>query len=57
MAEPTLITGFLCEDGFPESAGMGNIPNRPHKVLSSPYPSDEEVLDRLLTRVKELRAC
>ncbi len=36
---------------------MDNIPIRLRKVLSSPYPSDEEVLSRLLTRVKELKAC
>ena len=36
---------------------MDNIPIHLRKVLSSPYPSDEEVLNRLLTRVKELKAC
>jgi formylmethanofuran dehydrogenase subunit B len=36
---------------------MDNIPIHLRKVLSSPYPSDEEVIDRLLTRVKELKAC
>jgi formylmethanofuran dehydrogenase subunit B len=36
---------------------MDNIPIRLRKVLSSPYPSDEEVIGRLLTRVKELKAC
>jgi formylmethanofuran dehydrogenase subunit B len=36
---------------------MDNIPLHLRKVLSSPYPSDEEVLGRLLTRVKELKAC
>jgi formylmethanofuran dehydrogenase subunit B len=36
---------------------MDNIPIRLRKVLSSRYPSDEEVLDRLLARVKELKAC
>jgi formylmethanofuran dehydrogenase subunit B len=36
---------------------MDNIPLRLRKVLSSPYPSDEEVVTRLLARVKELKAC
>jgi formylmethanofuran dehydrogenase subunit B len=36
---------------------MDNIPIRLRKVLSSPYPSDEEVIGRLLSRVKELKAC
>lgn len=36
---------------------MDNIPIRLRKVLSSPYPSDEEVIGRLLVRVKELKAC
>jgi formylmethanofuran dehydrogenase subunit B len=36
---------------------MDNIPIRLRKVLSSRYPSDEEVLSRLLARVKELKAC
>jgi formylmethanofuran dehydrogenase subunit B len=36
---------------------MDNIPIRLRKVLSSPYPSDEEVISRLLSRVKELKAC
>ena len=36
---------------------MDNIPIRLRKVLPSPYPSDEEVLSRLLARVKELKAC
>ncbi len=36
---------------------MDNIPLRLRKVLPSPYPSDEEVLIRLLARVKELKAC
>jgi len=36
---------------------MDNIPIRLRKVLSSPFPSDEEVLNRLLVRVKELKAC
>jgi len=36
---------------------MDNIPIRLRKVLPSTYPSDEEVTGRLLTRVKELKAC
>jgi formylmethanofuran dehydrogenase subunit B len=36
---------------------MDNIPIHMRKVLPSNYPSDEEVLDRLLIRVKELKAC
>jgi formylmethanofuran dehydrogenase subunit B len=36
---------------------MDNIPLRLRKVLPSSYPSDEEVLSRLLARVKELKAC
>jgi len=36
---------------------MDNIPIHLRKVLSSRYPSDEEVMGRLLTRVKELKAC
>jgi formylmethanofuran dehydrogenase subunit B len=36
---------------------MDNIPIRLRKVLSSSYPSDEEVISRLLVRVKELKAC
>jgi formylmethanofuran dehydrogenase subunit B len=36
---------------------MDNIPIRLRKVIPSPYPSDEEVIDLLLARVKELKAC
>jgi formylmethanofuran dehydrogenase subunit B len=36
---------------------MDNVPLRLRKILSSPYPSDETVIQRLLTRVKELKAC
>ncbi len=36
---------------------MDNIPIHLRKVLPSPYPSDEEVIGRLLTSVKELKAC
>jgi formylmethanofuran dehydrogenase subunit B len=36
---------------------MDNIPIHMRKVLASRYPSDEEVLSRLLARVKELKAC
>jgi formylmethanofuran dehydrogenase subunit B len=36
---------------------MDGIPIRLRKVLHSDYPSDEEVLSRLLFRVKELKAC
>jgi formylmethanofuran dehydrogenase subunit B len=36
---------------------MDNIPIPLRKVLPSPFPSDEEVIGRLLTRVKELKAC
>ena len=36
---------------------MDNVPLRLLKVLPSPYPSDEEVLGRLLARVKELKPC
>ena len=36
---------------------MDNIPIRLRKILSSPYPSDEELISRLLVRVKELKAC
>jgi formylmethanofuran dehydrogenase subunit B len=36
---------------------MDNIPIQLRKVMDSPFPSDEEVIDRLLTRVKELKSC
>ncbi|MBN2318933.1 MAG: formylmethanofuran dehydrogenase subunit B [Acidobacteria bacterium] len=36
---------------------MDNIPIHLRKVMDSSYPSDEEVLDRLLAGVKELKAC
>lgn len=36
---------------------MDGIPLHLRKVLPSPYPSDEEVLSRLLARVKELKSC
>jgi formylmethanofuran dehydrogenase subunit B len=36
---------------------MDSIPIRLRKVLPSNYPSDEEVLSRLLARAKELKAC
>jgi formylmethanofuran dehydrogenase subunit B len=36
---------------------MDNIPIRLRKILSSSYPSDQEVLSRVLQRVKELKAC
>lgn len=36
---------------------MDNIPIHLRKVLPSDYPSDEDVIDRILTRVKELKAC
>lgn len=36
---------------------MDNVPLHLRKVLPSPYPSDEEVLGRLLARVKELKPC
>ncbi len=36
---------------------MDNIPIQLRKVLPSHYPSDEEVLNRLLTRIKELKKC
>jgi formylmethanofuran dehydrogenase subunit B len=36
---------------------MDNIPIQLRKVLPSPYPSDEEIIGRLLTRVKELKSC
>ena len=36
---------------------MDNIPLRLRKVLPSSYPTDEEVISRLLTRVKELKGC
>jgi formylmethanofuran dehydrogenase subunit B len=36
---------------------MDGIPIRLRKVLSPQYPSDEEVISRLLARVKELKAC
>jgi len=36
---------------------MDNVPIHLRKVLPSSYPSDEEVLSRLLARVKELKAC
>ena len=36
---------------------MDNVPIPLRKVLPSQYPSDEEVIGRLLTRVKELKAC
>jgi formylmethanofuran dehydrogenase subunit B len=36
---------------------MDSIPIRLRKVLASRYPSDDDVVSRLLTRVKELKAC
>jgi len=36
---------------------MDNIPIHLRKVMDSPHPSDEEVLDRLLAGVKGLRVC
>jgi formylmethanofuran dehydrogenase subunit B len=36
---------------------MDNIPIRLRRVLPSAYPSDEDVIGRLLERVKELKAC
>jgi formylmethanofuran dehydrogenase subunit B len=36
---------------------MDGIPIRLRKVLSSGYPSDEEVLSRLLNRVREYKVC
>jgi formylmethanofuran dehydrogenase subunit B len=36
---------------------MDGIPLRLRKVLPSLYPSDEEVINRLLVRVKELKEC
>lgn len=36
---------------------MDNIPIRLRKVLPSRFPSDEDLLDRLLNRVKELKVC
>jgi formylmethanofuran dehydrogenase subunit B len=36
---------------------MDNIPILLRKVLHSNYPSDEDVIRRLLARVKELKAC
>jgi formylmethanofuran dehydrogenase subunit B len=36
---------------------MDNVPIHMRKILASSYPSDEEVICRLLARVKELKAC
>jgi formylmethanofuran dehydrogenase subunit B len=36
---------------------MDNIPIHLRKVLDSAHPSDEEIIGRLLARVKELKAC
>jgi formylmethanofuran dehydrogenase subunit B len=36
---------------------MDNIPIHLRKVVDSAFPSDEDVIGRLLARVKELRAC
>ncbi|MGC8873733.1 MAG: formylmethanofuran dehydrogenase subunit B [Chloroflexia bacterium] len=36
---------------------MDNVPLRLRKVLDSPFPSDEEVLRRILQGVKEIRKC
>jgi formylmethanofuran dehydrogenase subunit B len=36
---------------------MDNVPLHLKSVLPSPYPSDEQVLGRILTRVKELKPC
>ncbi len=36
---------------------MDSIPIHMRRVLASRYPSDEEVLSRLLARVKELKSC
>jgi len=35
---------------------MDNIPLHMRQLIPSPYPSDEEVLSKLLTRVKELKS-
>jgi formylmethanofuran dehydrogenase subunit B len=51
----TTATAGICAEGTVYR--MDNIPIHLRKVLSSPYPSDEEVLSRLLKRVKELKAC
>jgi formylmethanofuran dehydrogenase subunit B len=36
---------------------MDNVPLHLSNVLPSPYPSDEQVLGQILTRVKELKLC
>jgi formylmethanofuran dehydrogenase subunit B len=36
---------------------MDNVPLQLRTVLPSPYPSDEQVLGRILTRVKEIKPC
>jgi formylmethanofuran dehydrogenase subunit B len=36
---------------------MDNVPLHLSNVLPSPYPSDEQVLGRILARVKELKPC
>ncbi|HEX9114475.1 MAG TPA: formylmethanofuran dehydrogenase subunit B [Anaerolineae bacterium] len=35
---------------------MDNVPIRLRKIMDSPYPSDEEVLSRIVARARELRA-
>ena len=35
---------------------MDNVPLHMSKLLSLPFPSDEELLSQLLTRVKELKS-
>ncbi|MFN3477218.1 MAG: formylmethanofuran dehydrogenase subunit B, partial [Candidatus Methylomirabilales bacterium] len=49
---PTAQAG-VAADGV--SYRMDHIPLPMKKVVDSPYPSDREVLDRIITRVKELK--
>jgi formylmethanofuran dehydrogenase subunit B len=53
VAFTTATAGIHVEGTFYR---MDNIPLSLSKVLPSPYPSDEQVLEGILARVKELRS-
>ncbi len=57
IAKISFITGTAGIHAEGTVYRMDSIPIRLRKVMESNYPSDEDVLDRLLARVKELKAC
>ena len=57
VARITFITGTAGIHAEGTIYRMDSIPIHLRKVLPSHYSSDEEVLSRLLARVKELKAC